>query len=224
MKFSFFNSFAVVACAVAVLCSPVHAKKDTVAQVPCVADPGLEMFCDPSSHNQLDAMFQSVFDKIPQRVLNSIDHRNNRGMTSAERRRQNAVALARQQGIFSDIKSYFVTYWHNLKLIFQGNFSEGIFNQLKNAGSWCEKDSWIVKAIKAGINAISGGALNNICDCVYPMVKNYRNFHELVADLEAHGLTQILGKCTNNLRKQIKGALKKSDAIAKKNKSIKPRM
>lgn len=215
MKFSLFSSFAVAACALTVLCSTqVHAKKDVVEHVPCLADPGMEMMCD-SSQNQLDQLFESVFAKIPHKIFKA--HQNS-GLTSAERRRKNAAALVRQQGLFSDIKEYFVNYWNNLKLIFQGRFGEGIFNQLKNSGSWCEKDNWIVKAIKAGINAISGGALSSICDCVYPVIKNHDNWQQLVAALETHGLFELLGKCTDNLKKHIEDALKKSDGAVKNGK------
>jgi hypothetical protein len=213
MKFSLFNSFAVLVCAFTVVgCTQVEAKKDSIgrprqAHGQCIADPGMEMFCDPSQKQmkQLNKIFDDVYAKIPSKTLNA---HQNAGMTGAERRRMNAIALAKTQGLFTDIKDYFVTYWSSLKLIFQGQFGEGIFKQLKNAGSWCEKDNWIVKAIKAGINVLSGGALSSICDCVYPLIKSYDNYHQLVADVEARGLVEILGKCTDGLRKLIKDALK----------------
>ncbi|KAF9352907.1 hypothetical protein BGX34_011909 [Mortierella sp. NVP85] len=225
MKFSLFNSFAILVCAFTVVGrTQVEAKKDSPGhprQAPgqCIADPGMEIFCDPS-RKQLDQIFDDVFAKITYKTLNA---HQKPGMTSAERRRMNAIALAKTQGLFTDIKDYFVTYWDNLKLIFQGHFGEGIFRQLKNAGSWCEKDNWIVKAIKAGINVLSGGALSSICDCVYPMIKSYDNYHQLVADIEARGLVEILGKCTDSLRKHIKDALKKSGSIVKNEKSSKER-
>ncbi|KAF9954842.1 hypothetical protein BGZ72_004242 [Mortierella alpina] len=128
--------------------------------------------------------------------------------STAERRRQ---GLARRASIFTEIKDYFVNYWNNLKLILSGNFSEGIFNQLKNSGSWCEKDNWIVKAVKAGINKLSGGALNEICGCLYPMVKNNDNFQGLVSNvIGGKGTSDTLQGCSASLKNRIKGAIKKN--------------
>ncbi|KAG0006940.1 hypothetical protein BGZ65_001427 [Modicella reniformis] len=200
MKASLFQCFAFLACTIIILCTRVDAKKHVDVQThshtqpPCIADTGMEMFCD-NSMAQLDRIIENVFANVPRKDLKA--PQNGRS-TTAERRRKNAKALAKQQGLFTDIKTYF------------GKFGEGIFKQLKNAGSWCEKDSWVVKAVKAGINTISGGALSSICECLYPMIKNYDNYHQIVADVESRGLAVILSKCTDNLKSQIKNALKKS--------------
>ncbi|KAF9936117.1 hypothetical protein BGZ65_002727 [Modicella reniformis] len=209
MKASLIQWFAFLACTIMVLCTQVDAKKkvDLQVQPPCIADPGMEMFCE-KSRAQLNRMIEDVFANVPRKGLKTLQ--NGITTTSTERNRMNAIAQAQQLGLYTDIKEYFMNYWNNLKLIFQGKFGEGIFNQLKNSGSWCEKDSWVVKAIKAGINLISGGAVTTICDCLYPMIKSYDNYHQIVADVESRGLAAILGKCTSNLKDQIMKALKKT--------------
>ncbi len=110
-----------------------------------------------------------------------------------------------------------MNYWHNLKLIFSGKFGEGIFNQLKNSGSWCEKDNWIVKAVKAAINAMSGGALTGICDCLYPIIKKYPTYQDLFHDVSGKGFSKVLEQCPANFKDQIKEAIKKTGSGLLKN-------
>ncbi|KAF9575769.1 hypothetical protein EC968_001556 [Mortierella alpina] len=153
--------------------------------------------------DELDDMLMNVLNAIPHEAIS-----RDIG-TTAERRRQ---GLSRRFDLFGGIKDYFVNYWHNLKLIFSGNFSEGIFNQLKNSGSWCEKDNAIVKAIKDGIAKLSGGALDEICDCLYPIVKNSDDFKNLGTTVLKGGSASksLLKDCSATLGKRIKGAIKKN--------------
>ncbi|KAF9285803.1 hypothetical protein BGZ68_003546 [Mortierella alpina] len=195
MKFSLFQIFTLLACMIAVICVGAEAKKASVA---CQPDSDLELFCTKTSA-ELDLMLEEIFETIP------FEEPGHEMGTTAERRRQ---GLARRASIFTEIKDYFMNYWHNLKLIFSGKFGEGIFNQLKNSGSWCEKDNWIVKAVKAGINTLSGGALDDICGCLYPMVKNSDNFRNLVSKVTS-GDSSILQGCSASLAGRIKGAFQK---------------
>ncbi|KAF9348752.1 hypothetical protein BGX26_012861 [Mortierella sp. AD094] len=196
MKLSLFHYFALLACAFAVLCVQVDARTD---KNKCLAKGDLKVFCDDT-----DVQFEKMLDSV---FSNAIQKQNGgRRGTTAELRRQSHAKM----GIFSDIKDYFVTYWESLKLIFTGNFGEGIFKQLKNAGSWCEKDNWIVKAVKLAINSLSGGALSGICDCLYPIIKSYDNFDKLVGDLDYNHLVGMMDKCPKNMKDQLFGALKKA--------------
>ncbi|KAF9163509.1 hypothetical protein BGX20_001297 [Mortierella sp. AD010] len=195
MKLSLFHYLALFACAFAVLCVQADARTN---RNKCLAKGDLAVFCGDT-----DVKFEKMLDSA---FSNAIQRRNGgRRGTTAEQRRQNASSM----GIFTDVKDYFVTYWENLKLIFNGNFGEGIFRQLKNAGSWCEKDNWIVKAVKLAINSLSGGALSGICDCLYPVIKSYDNFDKLVADLDYKHIVKMMDKCPKNMRDQVVGALKK---------------
>ncbi|KAI1313878.1 hypothetical protein EDD11_002413 [Mortierella claussenii] len=214
MRLSFLPYLTLLGCAIAVLCtanveagssSKVAAKHHTSAKKPsgshalstarCVADPELQFFCE-QSQSSLNNMIQDVFANIPK-------HR------PGSPRPSNGLDLIRQNGLFADVKHYFVAYWDNLKLIFHGQFGEGIFNQLKNSGSWCEKDNWLVKAAKAGINMLSGGAVTGICECVYPMIRDHKSFKDLTKDVLDNGVQDVLKGCTDNFKKQIKDALKK---------------
>ncbi|KAF9944000.1 hypothetical protein BGZ65_012841, partial [Modicella reniformis] len=166
MKLSLFNCVVALACTLTVLCTQVDAhkkqhNKDLRVQVQCRADKGLEIFCN-NSDQELDAIIEDVFTNIPRDDL-SVQRYNGATMTTAERRRMNALVKA-QEDLLTEIKNFFVSYWNNLKLIFKGQFGQGIFNQLKNTGAWCEKEDILVKLVKAGINAVSGGALSSICD------------------------------------------------------------
>ncbi|KAF9947472.1 hypothetical protein BGZ72_010530 [Mortierella alpina] len=180
---------------VAVFCVGAVAKKPSVA---CQPGSDLELFCTKTSA-ELDLMLEEVFEAIP------FEEPGQEMGTTAERRRQ---GLARRASIFTEIKDYFMTYWHNVKLIFSGNFSEGIFNQLKNCGSWCEKDNWIVKAVKGAINAMSGGALSGICDCLYPIIKNIDSYTDLVGALSVETFPKFFNQCPDEkFKERIKRAL-----------------
>ncbi|KAF9954030.1 hypothetical protein BGZ70_010686 [Mortierella alpina] len=199
MKFSLFHFFTLVACVIAVFCVGAEAKKASVA---CQPGSDLELFCTKTSA-ELDLMLEEVFETIP------FEEPGREMGTTAERRRQ---GLARRASIFTEIKDYFMNYWHNLKLIFSGKFGEGIFKQLKNSGSWCEKDNWIVKAVKGAINAMSGGALTGICDCLYPIIKKYDTYQDLFHDISGKGFSNVLAQCPANFKDQIKEAIKKTGA------------
>ncbi|KAF9583691.1 hypothetical protein BGW38_008840 [Lunasporangiospora selenospora] len=224
MKFSLLQCLALLACIVALVsaASPADDNNNTVsnshnkkkvkpnpkAKKPkaMVCPPGSEIFCKHQP-DDIGRMFENAF-------VNQLIQRENaarRGGSTADRRRQPRPSngIMKQLDIFSDIKSYFVNYWHNIQMIFQGRFGEGIFNQLKNSGSWCEKDNWIVKAVKAVINKLSGGALTVICDCFYPMIKGYDTYQDLFSAVENKGLGEVMGKCSNNMRQQIQEALQK---------------
>ncbi|KAG0202779.1 hypothetical protein BGX28_004789 [Mortierella sp. GBA30] len=211
MKFSLFHIFTLLACVLAVLCVRADAKKSSV-----VCDPSLKLFCDKSTA-QLDLMLEQVFETIP------FEEPGKQMGTTASRRRQ-VQGLARRSSIFVEIKEYFTNYWHNLKLIFSGHFGEGIFNQLKNSGSWCEKDNWIVKAVKAAINSMSGGALVGICDCLYPMISKYDTYQQLFGDITSKGFGEILDRCPANIRKQLTDTIKKTgEGLIKKGKHDAPK-
>ncbi|KAG0216806.1 hypothetical protein B0O80DRAFT_465429 [Mortierella sp. GBAus27b] len=216
MKFSIFNTIAIAACSIAVLCSTqvdAHKKKEVTRpqakpiriQVKC--DPGMDIFCD-SPQSDLDKMMGDIYSQIP----NPQDQfMNTAGMTTADRRK-NQMNIMKQSNLIEDVKHFFTEYVNNLKLIFQGQFDEGIFNQLKNVGSWCDMDNFVVKIVKAGLNSLSGGAVGNICDCLYPMIKNYNSFDDLVQDVKKNGIGQLLNKCTLNLGINIKDALEKASS------------
>ncbi|KAF9930046.1 hypothetical protein BGZ67_006002 [Mortierella alpina] len=197
MKFSLFHFFTLLACVIAVFCVGAEAKKASAA---CQPGSELELFCTKSSA-ELDLMLEEIFEAIP------FEEPGQEMGTTAERRRQ---GLARRASIFTEIKDYFMNYWHNLKLIFSGKFGEGIFKQLKNSGSWCEKDNWIVKAVKGAINAMSGGALTGICDCLYPIIKKYDTYQDLFHDISGKGFTKVLEQCPASFKDQIREAIKKT--------------
>ncbi|KAF9917226.1 hypothetical protein BX616_001608 [Lobosporangium transversale] len=219
MKSSFIQHFTIFACAIAILCiyQVEAARKDHGSgKAACVAaDPDLQIFCD-EPQAKLNQIIEDIFADIP--LTNPGSKQDNKMATATvatRRQQQRQNLLLRQNGLFSDIKNYFVSYWENLKLIFQGKFGEGIFNQLKNSGSWCEKDNWIVKAVKAGINAVSGGALTSICECLYPMIRDHKSYQDLAADVFKNGLHNVLNGCSDNFKEQIKKALKKSIGVNK---------
>lgn len=200
MKFSLFNSIAIAACAFTVLCSTqVEAKKETgVVRIQVKCDPGMEIFCNQPQSN-LDKMLEDVYSQIP----------NPSQGQNRDQRRKNSVSILKQVNLIEEVKRFFTEYVNNLKLIFQGQFDEGIFNQLKNVGSWCEKEHFVVKIVKAALNSLSGGAVGNICDCLYPMIKTYDSFEDLIQDVKKNGLGELLNKCSLNLGLNIKDALEK---------------
>ncbi|KAF9364683.1 hypothetical protein BGX34_000784 [Mortierella sp. NVP85] len=212
MKFSIFNTIAVAACAFAVLCSTqVEAKKktqvaDTKFHIQVECDPGMEIFCS-DNESALEKMLKDIYAEVPPP---DVPHSNSIGtMSTAERRKYNAQ-LMKANGLIADIKKFFSEYVKNLRLIFKGQFGQGIFNQLKSVGAWCEYNHFVVKIIKAGLNAVSGGAVSNICDCLYPMIKSYDSFDDLVADVRKNGLGELLNKCSLNLSLSIQNAIEQA--------------
>ncbi|KAH7033851.1 hypothetical protein BKA57DRAFT_510585 [Linnemannia elongata] len=224
MKFTLFQGLFVLVCALMVLSTGVHAQdtpaQDTPAQdTPAQDTPAqdtnaqeicqlFEIFCDESDV-QLDNDFDTMFDQL-QIPTDDPDA----DTTPAPARRRSYPVMVKRS-IIGDVKSYFKTYWEALGKIFKGEFAEGIFLQMKNSGSWCEKNNWVVKAVKAGIDKLTKGAISGICDCLYPMVKQYESFDKLKADVGNSGLTQVLSKCPDNLRKQIQNSLKKNGGTTK---------
>lgn len=207
MKFSLFNTMAMAACAIAVLSTTTQVeahKGKNISRVQIKCDAGMEVFCN-QPQSDLDDILNETYAQIP----DPRKGQNTVGMTSAERRRNN-VSIMRQENLIEQVKTFFTTYVNNLKLIFTGRFDEGIFGQLKNVGSWCEKDNFVVKIVKAALNSLTAGAVGNICDCLYPMIKNYNSFEELVQDVKKNGLGELLNKCTLNLGLNIKDALEKA--------------
>ncbi|KAF9145262.1 hypothetical protein BG015_011949 [Linnemannia schmuckeri] len=214
MKFTLFQGLAILACSLAVLNVGVHAQEpcdpadpsciESETQIPCDLD--LEIFCsDPVS--QLEADFEQMLTELP-------TENPDEAATGAPARRRSYPAIVKRN-LIDDVKNYFKTYWKALGLIVKGEFGEGIFLQLKNSGSWCNNDNWFVKAIKKGIEKLSGGGLTAICECLVPMVDQYESFNKLKEGVGANGLTDVLKGCSENMRKQIKSALKKAGSITK---------
>ncbi|KAG0261820.1 hypothetical protein BG011_000651 [Mortierella polycephala] len=224
MKLSLFHCFAIIACVLAVL--SVHAEANNNSRknkYKCVADPDLQFFCD-ESEVLLDEMIEDMLALVPQdrpKKQHAVQPLAGELGTTAARRResQDLVSAENYLDFFTDVKTYFMNYWKNLKLIFSGRFSEGIFNQLKNSGSWCDNTSWYVKAIKAVINSYSGGALNVICDCVYPMIKKYNSFEELIADADADSLLKVLKQCPAISKEKIVEGVQKANHVHARNKA-----
>ncbi|KAG0202781.1 hypothetical protein BGX28_004791 [Mortierella sp. GBA30] len=190
MKFSILSFFLLLVGLIAVLCVPVDAQESSDA---CDMGPDLQYLCG-LTEVQMDRMLEQALENVA-----LVDPRSKDLGTTAARRRHQGLA---KRNIFSDIKDYFVTYWNSLKLIFQGKFGEGIFNQLKNSGSWCEKNNWIVKAAKAFINKLSGGGLSVICDCLYPLVQRYDSFDQLGQNIERDAVS-VLAKCPQDLKRKF---------------------
>ncbi|KAG0371624.1 hypothetical protein BGX24_001409 [Mortierella sp. AD032] len=130
-------------------------------------------------------------------------------------RRRSCPAIVKR-ALWDDVVNYFKTYRKTLGMVVKGDFGEGVFQQLKNSGSWCNKSSWIVKAVKNIIEKRSGSGLTTICECLVPMIDKHGSFNNLKDDVGAEGLTDALKGCSDNMRNQIKTALKKSDGIVMK--------
>ncbi|KAG0371623.1 hypothetical protein BGX24_001408 [Mortierella sp. AD032] len=212
MKFSLFQGLTVLACSLAVLTMGVHAKAscNPTSDPSCVAvtskklipcEPGLEMFCSESA-SQLDAELDAALAEL-----------SKKSNFSSRDRSYPAIV---KRGLWDDVTDYFKTYWKALGMIVKGDFGEGIFLQLKNSGSWCNKSSWIVKAVKKVIEKLSGGGLTAICECLVPMVDKYDSFSKLKHGVDSEGFSDVLKGCSSNMRDQIKNALKKAGSIFKK--------
>ncbi|KAF9342981.1 hypothetical protein BGX26_006474 [Mortierella sp. AD094] len=228
MKLSLFHYLAILACILAVMCVQVNAEDPpppssdtpgTTGDDPqqgvdeCIWDFDDDKFFCQDSDEQLMQIIDDIIAEAEKESTPDGDELGGQdqgapgpsGMTTAARRR----ALYRR-GIVGDVKNYFETYWKALKLIFKGEFAEGIFMQMKNSGSWCDSDKWIVKVIKKAIDKLSSGAITGICDCLYPMVKGYDTFNDLKNNVDTDGLSTVLQKCSQTMRKQIVGSLKKT--------------
>ncbi|KAK3842413.1 MAG: hypothetical protein J3R72DRAFT_508843 [Linnemannia gamsii] len=131
---------------------------------------------------------------------------------SSPARRRSYPAIVKR-ALWDDVVNYFKNYRKALGMIVKGDFGEGLFQQLKNSGSWCNKSSWIVKAAKKIIEKRSGSGLITICECLVPMIDKHGSFNKLKDGVGAEGLTDVLKGCSDNMRNQIKTALKKSGGI-----------
>ncbi|KAF9954031.1 hypothetical protein BGZ70_010687, partial [Mortierella alpina] len=100
---------------------------------------GLELFTNKTS-DELGFMLKHALDAIPH------EKKGYETGTTAERRRRD---LVRRTNLIDAIYTYFKNYWDSLVLIAEGKFTEGIFKQLKNSGSWCEVGHFIVNYVKA---------------------------------------------------------------------------
>lgn len=171
--------------------------KQAKPQAGCLADPGLEMFCTESA-SDLSKLFDDIIATTPNKRPQPAVH-------GAANRQDSRDLVTR--GIYDDIKNYFKIYWSNIKLIAQGHFGEGIFNQLKNAGSWCDKDDWYVKAIKKALAAATLGKFNIICDCLYPVIKVADTYDSLVCKVNTKVLDDAIKGCGKNTSEQIQKVL-----------------
>ncbi|OAQ24992.1 hypothetical protein K457DRAFT_1880007 [Linnemannia elongata AG-77] len=216
MKFTLFQGLTIFACALMVLSVGIHAQGPSETSetqdmaLPCDSD--LAIFCSETD-SQLETDFDTMLAGLPTEDPDAGNADAGNADAAPARRRSYPVMVKRD--LIDDVKNYFKTYWKALTLIAKGEFGEGIFLQLKNSGSWCENSNWFVKAIKAGISKLSGGGLTAICECLYPMVKQYESYDKLKSDVNANDLTTVLSKCSDNLRKQIKDTLKKAGSITK---------
>ncbi|KAG0202780.1 hypothetical protein BGX28_004790 [Mortierella sp. GBA30] len=194
MKFSFYV-FMFMACVIAALCIRVDAQDPSDA---CVAEPHLQYLCDLTD-TQMDRMLEQALENItPKDPLD-----NDLGTTATRRRHQ---SLAKRLS-FNDVKDFFGTYWNRLKTILQGKFDQYIFNDLKAHGSYCESSSWIVRAAKVALRPLLGEAITGVCDCLYPMIKQFSNYQTLFDNIIGTGLDNVMPKCPRSLRNKILGAI-----------------
>ncbi|KAF9902129.1 hypothetical protein EC991_005242, partial [Linnemannia zychae] len=237
--FTLFQGLTVLACSFAVLSMGVHAEVgDVVGDVGYVVDdvgnivddvgnvvgdvvggstvddlatcdPDIEIFCS-ETNDKLMADLNKALSEIPPEELNA-----DPAAAAAGPARRRSYPVIVKRNLFTEVGDYFKKYWEALGLIAKGEFGEGIFKQLKNAGSWCNKDDWVVKAVKKVIERLSLGGLTAICECLVPMIDQYESYDKLKEGVNADGLTDVLTGCSKNMRKQIKGALKRAGSITK---------
>ncbi|KAF9582744.1 hypothetical protein BGW38_010819 [Lunasporangiospora selenospora] len=212
MKASLFHFLTILVCALAILSVRVEAQDDPAPgdvqdsegldDYTCEADPGFEFLCDDNLTDD-EQKFNEIFDNIPKEDPDA---------PQGQKRRSYPLLFKRDCNL-SDVKDYFKAYWDNLKLIFKGQFGLGIFNQLKNSGSWCEKDCWVVKLVLKALAIMSGGRSNLICDCLYPIVKLKDTYDNLACATDTQPVNTIINGCTAKLGKQLKKSLKRQQKV-----------
>jgi len=209
MKATLLHSLALFVCILVVLSVQVQAQYDECADPDCLADSDCAFFCNDSM-DDLNKMFDNAVDGIPAEDPNATPQ--------SPHRRSYLYLRKREECGFTAIKNYFKTYWDNLKLIFQGNFGEGIFNQLKNSGSWCESTCWYAKTVKIALKAATLGRSDRICDCVYPVIKLYDTYDKLSCGVDTQAVDEVIKGCVGKLGKTMKTQLKKAQvAFASQN-------
>ncbi|KAF9157562.1 hypothetical protein DFQ26_008607 [Actinomortierella ambigua] len=188
MKFSR-PHFLILAASLLVTASVVHAQE--------ACDPLFDIFCT-GTENDVDSMLDEFLASIPDPVTNATSGANNgttgnpKNATAANPvhythlyRRDGCPAPPtcpghrHKKGLVEDIAAYFKGYADNIKLIAHGHIAEGIFNQLKNAGGWCDNSNTFVQSVIEAMNTATRGSAEKICDCVYATLKPYDNFEQL---------------------------------------------
>ncbi|KAG0249059.1 hypothetical protein DFQ27_000401, partial [Actinomortierella ambigua] len=197
------------------------------AQEAC--DPIFDIFCTGTEHD-VDRIFDEFLASFPDPANNATSSANN-GTTGNPKndaaakpvltplyRRQNGCPIKStcpgrrsKKTLFGDIQQYFKTFAANIKLIAQGKFGEGIFNQMKNAGEWCDNPNVFVKSVLEGLKIVTTGGSDAICDCVYATIKPYDNFDQFQLAALCKDVDVLAPNCPNQARlslsKQLMGDL-----------------
>ncbi|KAG0249576.1 hypothetical protein DFQ27_009939 [Actinomortierella ambigua] len=225
MKFSC-SHFLILAASLLVATSVVHAQE--------ACDPFFDIFC-ASTDNDVDSMIDEFLATIPDPVNNATSGANNgttdnpKNATAANPvythlyRRDGCPAPPKcpgrrhKKGLVEDVAGYFKGYADNIKLIAHGKFGEGIFNQLKNAGSWCDNPNTFVKSVITGMNTATAGSAEKICGCIYATLKPYDNFDQFKLAVLCKGIDVLASDCPNQSRNsianQLQGDLRPTDPI-----------
>ncbi|KAG0258435.1 hypothetical protein DFQ27_004632 [Actinomortierella ambigua] len=207
------SHFLILAASLFVTTSVVHAQE--------ACDPPFDIFCT-GTDTDVDRMFEQFLATIPDPANNATSGANN-GTTGNPK---NATAanpvhythLYRRDGcpapptcpghrskkeLAEDIAAYFKGYVDNIKLIAQGKFDEGIFNQLKNAGRWCDSSSFFVQTVIEGLNVATLGIAARVCDCLYATFKPYENFDQFKLAILCQGARAFSSNCPHQVLTKI---------------------
>ncbi|KAF9954844.1 hypothetical protein BGZ72_004244 [Mortierella alpina] len=162
---------------------------------------------DSDQHLELTAENKAELDRMIEDIMNERPH-GKLGTTAERRRREQELT---KRGIFTDVKNFFTDYWGAFSMITKGQFGEKLFEQLKRSGSWCESTRFTVIAAKYAVDKILGGVIGDVCNCVYPMVKEYPSYEGLLADIGSKGLRKTLSSCPAGLQSKLLKGLQASN-------------
>ncbi|KAF9575767.1 hypothetical protein EC968_001554 [Mortierella alpina] len=196
MKLSFFPYLALLSCLIALLCIQVNAQQSTDAES---YEP---LALTAENQDKLDRLLEDIITSMSQ------ERRGDLGTTALRRRRDQELY---KRGLFTDVKNFFTDYWSAFSVITKGQFGERLFEQLKRSGSWCESRGFLITAAKYAVDKVLGGVIGDVCNCVYPMVKEYDSYKGLLVDISSKGLRQTLSSCPAGIQSKLLKGLRASD-------------